>query len=486
MKRREFLAASLGLLSAAPLAGCDDHGASRMPKPSAPVPGPDGKLLLPWQNWSGYQSCLPAARVAPENEDQLAELLRTSKGPIRPVGAGHSFTPLVPTDGTIVSLRNFEGLVSHDADTLTATFGGGTKIGQIGEPLDAVGQALQNMPDIDEQTIAGAISTGTHGTGQELGALHSFVTSLRLVTPRGNVLDCSATQNREIFDAARVSLGSLGIITQVTLQNVPSHRLKRKVWIEPLDALIGKFDQFAGAHHSFEMYFLPFCDWGIAISIDPTDDPVHPRAAEQDNDAVMELKGLRDWTSWLPALRRFLLRQMAENYKPEETVDMGYHIFPSDCAVRFAVDVWYRVFPSERTLRFNEMEYHLPREQLLPTLKVVRERIEKHHPEEFFPVEVRVVKGDDAWLSPFHGHDRSGSIAVHRYYVEDPLPYFADIEPIYQPLGGRPHWGKMNTLDAAVFAERYPRWKEFLAVREALDPDGKMLNPYLKKVFGLG
>ena len=468
MKRRDFLAASLGAAVAVPLAGCDDHGESRMPKPPAAAPGPDGKMRLPWQNWSGYQSCLPIDRVAPKNEDELALLLRNAKGPIRPVGAGHSFTPLVPTEGTIVSLRNFEGLLSHDAATLTATFGAGTKIGQIGEPLDAAGQALQNMPDIDEQTLAGAISTGTHGTGEGLGALHSFVTSLRLATPRGEVLECSPTQNREIFDAARVSLGSLGVITQLTLQNVAAHRLKRTVWMEPLDDLIERFDELAGKHHSFEMYLLPFCDQGIAIAIDPTDEPVRPRGAEQDNDAVMELKGLRDWLSWLPPLRRFLLNQATKDYQPEE-----------------AVDVWFKIFPSDRAVRFNEMEYHLPRELLMPTLRQVRERIEKNHPEEFFPVEVRVVKGDEAWLSPFYGHERSGSIAVHRYHVEDPLPYFADIEPLYQPLGGRPHWGKMHTLDAAVLAERYPRWKDFLAVREALDPDGRMLNPYLKKVFGL-
>lgn len=469
MKRRDFLAAGLGAAASIPLAGCDDHGASKMPKPPAPSAGPDGKMRIPWQNWSGYQSCLPAERIAPENEDQLAELLKNTKGPIRPVGAGHSFTPLVPTDGTILSLRNFEGLIAHDDAALTATFGAGTKIGQIGEPLDAIGQALQNMPDIDEQTIAGAIGTGTHGTGQGLGALHSFVTSLRLVTPAGNVLTCSATENPEIFAAARVSLGSLGVITQVTLQNVKSHRLKRKVWMEPIDDLIAKFDDLAAAHHSFEMYFLPFGSNGIAISIDPTDDPLKPRAAEQDNDAVMELKSLRDYAAWFPGLRRFLLKKATEGYPAEE-----------------AVDVWYKIFPSERAVRFNEMEYHMERDALLPTLKQVRERIEKNHPEEFFPVEVRVVKGDGAWLSPFHGHDRSGSIAVHRYHVEDPLPYFADIEPIYQPLGGRPHWGKMNTLDASVFSQRYPKWKEFLDVRASLDPEGKMLNPYLKKVFGLG
>ncbi len=468
MNRREFLLSSLSLATAGSLVACDDHGASGMPKSPGVTVGPDGKRRIPWQNWSGYQHCLPDARIAPKSLDELVDALKRSGGGIRPVGAGHSFTPLVPTDGTIVSLRNFEGLVRHDAENLTATLGAGTKLGQLGELLDPVGQALPNMPDIDEQSIAGAISTGTHGTGQDLGALHSMLTGLTLVTPAGEVIECSRDRHPEVFDAARVSLGSLGLITEVTLQNVPTHRLKRRVWIEPLDQLLERFDELAESNHSFEMYFIPFCDRAVAITINPTDEPIRPRQAEPDNDAVMRMKQLRDVIGWWPGLRRLLLNKATEDYEPEE-----------------AVDLWYRVFPSERAVRFNEMEYHLPRESLLPTLRKVRETIESAHSEVFFPIEVRTVKGDDAWLSPFHGHARSGSIAVHRYYQEDPLPYFADIEPLYQDIGGRPHWGKLHTLDARTLSTRYPRWKDFLEVRAALDPQGRMLNDHLKKVFGL-
>jgi FAD-linked oxidoreductase len=457
MKRREFLAASLAGLA---LAGCDRS----MPQGPAHVRG----APIRWRNWSGYQSSVPAARVAPESVDELASLLRRATGPVRPVGAGHSFTPLVPTDGTIVSLRNLAGLRSHDARALTAAFGAGTKLGQLGGPLDGIGQAMQNMPDIDEQSLAGAIATATHGTGAKLGALHTFVTRLQLVTPRGEVLECSAARNREVFEAARVSLGSLGVITELTLQNVPSHKLKRRVWLEPLDALIdGRFDELAARHHSFEIYLIPHCDQGVVITIDPTDEPVRPRGGDQDNNAVMEMKQLRDVLSWWPGARRWLMNKSTEGYQPEE-----------------AVDIWYQAFPSSRAVRFNEMEYHLPRERLMATLRQVRETVERRHPEIFFPIEVRVVRGDDAWLSPFQGHATSGSIAVHHYHLEDPLPYFASIEPLFRAAGGRPHWGKMNTLAAADFAALYPRWRDFLEVRAALDPDGKMLNPYLKQVFG--
>jgi FAD/FMN-containing dehydrogenase len=150
------------------------------------------------------------------------------------------------------------------------------------------------------------------------------------------------------------------------------------------------------------------------------------------------------------------------------------------------VDDWHRIFPSSRPVRFNEMEYHLPREALMPTLRKVRETLEGKHPEIFFPIEIRTVKGegDSAWLSPFQGHPVSGSIAVHHWYKEDPLPYFADIEPLYQPLAGRPHWGKMHTLDAAQLSARYPRFKDFQQLRAQLDPEGKMLNPFLKKILG--
>ncbi len=467
MKRRAFLASSLGLAAGALLPGCDDHGAISMPQPPAPVTGADGKRRLPWQNWSGYQHGVPAERVAPGSLDELVELMRKAPAPVRPVGAGHSFSPLVPTDGTLLSLLKFDGLLAHDARALTATFGAGTRLGDVGEPLAAAGQALYNMPDIDQQSLAGAMATATHGTGRTLGALHSYLTALTLVTPRGEVLECSRERNAEVFDAARVSLGALGVVTRVTLRNLPTHSLKRRVWLEPVEALFERFDELAARHHSFEAYLIPHCSQAAVIAIDPTTEPLRPRGAEQDNDAVMDMKRLRDWTAWWPGLRRRLMDAATREFEPEE-----------------AVDVWHRVFPSARAVRFNEMEYHLPREALLPTLRRVREVVEARHPEIFFPIEVRTVKGDDAWLSPFAGHEVSGSIAVHHYHLEDPLPCFAAVEPLYRPLGGRPHWGKMHTLGAADVAALYPRWNDFQRVRRDLDPEGRMLNPHLGQLFG--
>jgi FAD-linked oxidoreductase len=367
----------------------------------------------------------------------------------------------------VVSLRHFEGLHSHDATAMTATLGAGSRLGDVGEPLAAAGQALFNMPDIDGQSLAGAMATATHGTGQKLGALHAYLTGLTLVTPQGEVLECSRERHREVFDAARVSLGALGVVTQVTLRNAPTHVLKRRVWLEPLEALLERFDELAARHHSFEVYLIPHCSQGVGITIDPTTEPARPRGADQDNDAVMDMKRLRDWAAWWPGLRRRLLDAATEGFEPEE-----------------AVDVWHRMFPSNRAVRFNEMEYHLPRETLLPTLRRVREAVEAAHPEVFFPIEVRVVRGDDAWLSPFGGHEASGSIAVHHYHLEDPLPCFATVEPLLRAAGGRPHWGKMHTLAAADLAALYPRWADFQRVRRELDPEGRMLSPYLRQLFG--
>jgi len=469
MKRRQFIttASAVAAASATGLTACGQ--AEQGPAPVLPKIGPDGKRLIPWQNWSGYRHCYPAGRSAPQDEAALAKLLKNAEGTVRPVGAGHSFTELVPTDGEIVSLRHFSGMRGHDAEAMTATFGAGTKISQIGAPLDAVGQALANMPDIDDQTLAGAMATATHGTGESLGALHSYVTGLRLVTPTGEVLDCNREQNADVFDAARVSVGALGVITEYTLQNVPATRMKRTVWMAPREELMEQYDQLAAENHSFEIYVVPHFNQALGVTINPSDEPISPRSGDPDSNAAMELKKLRDLLSWWPAARRRIGDAAVSDYPAQENVDS-----------------WYRIFPSERPVRFNEMEYHMDREQLLPTLRKVLAHVEKHHPEVFLPFEVRVVNGeqDDAWLSPFYRH-ASASIAVHRYYAEDPLPLFNSTEPLLKATGGRPHWGKMNTMSSAEFAARYPRWDEFCRLRAELDPAGRMLNPYLKKVFAV-
>ncbi len=419
---------------------------------------------IPWQNWSGYQKAQPAARLSPKTEDELAGVLKSATMPIRPVGAGHSFTGLVPTDGGILSTRHFNFIEALDGNR--ARVGAGVKLGMLASRLHELGQALPNMPDINQQTLAGALSTGTHGTGAHFGAMHSYVESLRLVTPRGEILDCSRENNPEIFAAAQVSLGSLGVITEYTLSNVAPYKLVRRTSMRPLEEVFDNFHQLAEQHRNFEMYYIPHCDYALVITTDLSDEPVNPRGEDTDNDSVSELRSLRDYTAWWPGLRRKLINAVAAMTEPEEHVDW-----------------WWNIYPSDRAVRFNEMEYHLPREAIVPALRQVRDIVEKRNPQVFFPIEVRVVKDDDAWLSPFYQRP-TASLAVHRYYEDDFSAYFDMVEPIYQPLAGRPHWGKLHNLDAQVLAERYPRWRDFNELRQTLDPKGIMLNAHLRKVFG--
>jgi FAD-linked oxidoreductase len=421
---------------------------------------------IAWRNWSGSQQCLPATRSAPASVGELQELIAASTGTVRPVGAGHSFTALVPTDDTIVSLSRLSGLVSHDAERLQATLWAGSRLGDIGQPLEAAGQALVNMPDIDQQTLAGCLGTATHGTGASIGCMPTFVEWLQLVNARGELIECDANNNADLFNAARVSLGTLGVITQVRLQNVAPYRLRREtVWHE-FDAILDLAEGMANQHRNFEFYYIPFSGMGFTDVHNLTTEPVGSTRKIDSNESVLELKKLRDWLDGMPKLRQLILSGMAKSISDEVTVESSW-----------------KNYASERNVRFNEMEYHLPREHGLTALREVRTALETQHPEVFFPIEVRFVKGDDIWLSPFYQRDTC-SIAVHHYFEEDYKPYFKTIEPILRKYHGRPHWGKLNTLSRGEFRKLYPRWDDFVAVRKEVDPQGRFLNPYLKGLFG--
>ena len=422
---------------------------------------------IKWQNWSGGQQCLPEARLAPATSDELASIIANSPRPIRPVGTGHSFTGLVPTDGTIISLDRLNGVLDVNAETLEATVGAGSKLGDLGPALEAHGQALINMPDVNRQTMAGSISTSTHGTGENFGSLSTFVTGLELVTADGTTRWCDATQNPDLFQAARVSLGSLGILTKIRLQNRTPHKINKRTWVVSFEEMMAEADNFAAANRNFEFYYIPFSGMCFGISHNETDEPIAPRTENDDDEGAMTLKMLGDYLSWSLSLREYFIKSALE--------DLPDDVF---------VDTSWKIYPSERGVRFNEMEYHLPRENALPALREIREHVESNNLDVFFPWEFRYVKSDDIWLSPFQGRE-SCSIAIHRYYEEDYKPLFAEIEPILQKHGGRPHWGKLHTLTAPDFAKLYPHWNDFLDVRQQMDPDGVFLNDHLKGVFGL-
>ena len=434
------------------------------PEPAAPASvNGDGKLL--WRNWSGIQTAYPSARLAPKDETELAQMLKTAPAPIRPVGAGHSFTALASTSGALVSLDAMSGITAWEGDQAVVL--AGTRLGALGPALAAKGRAMANLPDINKQSLAGALATATHGTGAKLQALHGDVTGLRLVTPSGQVIDCDATHRPEIFQAAKVSLGALGVIAQVRLKTVPNRRIRRRVWIEPFGDALAKAEARWAQHRNFEFYAVPFTGLAAGISHDETDDPAEARGADQDTAFLDALKGLRNLLGFSTPLRKAAAHALLAGTKPETAVDEGWKLLSTD-----------------RPVRFNEMEFHLPVEVQLKALEEVVATIEKERPDVFFPIEVRRIATDDAWLSPFQGGPR-GSVAVHTYYKDDFAFLYELIEPIFRRYGGRPHWGKLHSLNGGALQALYPRWDDFLKVRAELDPEMRMLSPYLKGLFGL-
>jgi len=433
--------------------------------PLATLAAESKQRRLPRRNWSGSQECLPTARLAPASVAELQELINSTTGTIRPVGAGHSFSALVPTDGTLISMSRLSGIIAHDPQTLQATIRGGTRLGDIGQPLEHLGQAMRVMPDIDEQALAGSIATGTHGTGATMPAIHDHVTALTLVIANGDLLTCSPEQNPEIFQAAKVSLGTLGVITEVTLQNQAPFNLRRDTHWRDIDDILERADSEAEQYRNYEFYLIPFSGMGFIEALNETDEPVGSTDKLDMNDGAEDLKTARDWLQDWPRVRELVL---------------GSYMRLLDDEV--AIKSSWQNFVHERNIRFNEMEYHLPREHGIQALREIRSTLEKNHPEVFYPIEFRYVKGDDAWLSPFYQRDAC-SIAVHRFFEEDFKPYFATIEPILRKYGGRPHWGKLNTLSKVDFRALYPRWDDFAAVRRDLDPGGRFLNSYLRELF---
>lgn len=431
--------------------------------PAPPARDAEGHLL--WRNWSGIEHAYPAARALPSGEDELATLMRTAQAPLRPVGAGHSFTGLATTEGTLLSLDLMSGLVSHDAERNRALVWAGTRLSSLGPALAEIGQEMPNLPDINKQSLAGGIATGTHGTGLEYKALHGDVTKLRIALPNGEIAECSADREADLFNAARVGLGAFGVITQVELQNAPLQRVLKRTWVSDLEETLEAWPQLQREHRNVEFYAVPFTGYAAIISCDPTDRPVLPRGPDEDTEALMSLKTLRDLFGLAPAVRRAAARMAFADMAPTEWVDEGW-----------------KLLSNERTVRFNEMEYHLPLEAQMPALREVIAAIERHRSDVFFPIEARVIREDDAWLSPFYGR-ASGSIAVHAYYKDDHRFFYDLIEPIFRRHDGRPHWGKLHSLGAGGFAALYPRWNEAAALRREIDPEGRMLNAHLRKVF---
>jgi FAD-linked oxidoreductase len=428
-----------------------------------------------WSNWAGDQSCAPAEVVRPRSREELAEAVGRAAAAGRKVsvaGSGHSFTEAALTDGTLVGIEALSGVIDADPSSGLVKVGAGTVLADLNEALARLNLAMENLGDIDRQAIAGAISTGTHGTGAKLRNISSQVEAIELVLADGSVRELTAADDPELLRAARVGIGALGAISAVTLRCVPAFTLRRVDTPRPTGEVLDSFQERADANDHYEFFTFPYADSALVLERNRTEEPPRPRSrlAAYLNDIVLEnwaLEALsttgKRFPGSIPRLSRLAAR-LASGSRATNRSD--------------------RIFANERRVRFTEMEYGVPREHGPEAARRVIEWVRANSYPVFFPIEMRVTAGDDALLSPSHERD-TAYIAVHQYRGMEWRPYFEAVEEIMNGYGGRPHWGKRHFQTAETLAPRYPAWEEFQAARDTLDSDRTFTNEYAARVLDL-
>ena len=427
-----------------------------------------------WRNWTGDQSCEPAEIVHPRSRDELGEAVARAAAAGRKAsvaGSGHSFTEAALTDGMLIGIQALSGVIDADPSSGLVRVGGGTILADLNEELHRLGLAMENLGDIDRQTIAGAISTGTHGTGARLRNISSQVEAIELVLADGSVRELSAAADRGQLRAARVGVGALGAISAVTLRCVPAFTLRRVDAPRPLGEVLDTFQERADASDHYEFFTFPYADSALVLERNRTDAPPRPRGrtAAYLNDIVLEnwaLEALSATGRALPRSIPALARLAARLASGSSSTDR------SD-----------RIFANERRVRFTEMEYGVPREYGPEAAWRAIEWVRANRFPVFFPIEMRVAAADDAPLSTAYDRD-TAYIAVHQYRGMEWRPYFEAVEEIMSSYGGRPHWGKRHFQTAETLAPRYPAWAEFQAARDSLDPGRTFTNEYAARVLG--
>ncbi|GAA2970471.1 FAD-linked oxidoreductase [Microbacterium terrae] len=429
-----------------------------------------------WRNWGRSASSMPRRVEFPRTSDAVVRAVTAAVREglrVKAVGSGHSFSTIAVAPDVLLDLTDLRGLVSVDVETARVTLLAGTKLHQVPALLAPYGLAMQNLGDIDRQSVSGAISTGTHGTGARFGGLATQVVGAKLVTASGDILVVSADENPEMLPAVALGLGALGILVEVTLQCVPAFVLHAVERPEPLAGVLDAIaDRSTGADH-FEFYWFPHTDRAMTKTNMrlPESAPRHP------------LSPIGKWID--DALVGNGLHQMACSVAKAvpATIPPINRLSVKLWGDREFTDASDRVFATARGVRFREMEYAVPAESVRPAFDAMRALIADRGWRISFPVEVRFAAADDRWLSTAYGRE-TAYIAVHRYWRDDPAEYFEAVEDIMSSYGGRPHWGKMHTQDAATLRTRYPRFDDFTALRDRLDPDRVFSNAYLERVLG--
>lgn len=426
-------------------------------EPAAPEPS--------WRNWSGHLTS-QAPVAYPTTEAELQALLRVSTGSVRVVGGSHSFYPLVPGADQLISLEALGGLRSHDVAALRATYGGGTRLATASAAAWDVGMSFVNQPDIDMQSLGGAISTSTHGTGLSLPSLSGQVTGARLVLADGSVLNVSADENAALLPAVKVGVGSLGVLSEITFQHTAAYKLREDTLVMSIDEALKFIETKRHTDRQIEFWAFPYGNKAIVKRTHITteaDTSVEEEFLDQ-NKALEWAADLSMHAPWLTGL----LQRLVGTFISEDS-----RIAPSN-----------QIFANVRAVAFNEMEYTVPAEKGIECLAEALETMRKSDINVFFPLEFRYTAADDAWLSQFSG--RAGaSISVHQYHRLDYKPLFDSVEPVFWKYQGRPHWGKLHTLTAKELRPLYPEWDRFQKVRAELDPKGRFLTPKMKTLLGV-
>jgi FAD-linked oxidoreductase len=431
------------------------------------------KERLHWKNWAGNQQCTPERIERPATERGLVRIVKQAAAAgqrVKVVGSGHSFTGIALTDGRLIKLDDYGRVLSIDREKQTATVQAGITIARVSQQLDKQGLALENLGDINYQSISGAISTATHGTGRALGGIATQVTALRLITGDGSIVDCSADKEPDIFSAARVGLGALGIISTVTLRCVKAFNLRAVEMPERVDQVLERLDENIETNDHFEFFWVPDTGWALTKRNQRTTAPLATRGLLKEfRDDILVSNFAFEALCRIGRLRPSLIPRVAR-------------ALPQTGRTEY-VDKSYRVFSSPRMVRFYEMEYGIPAEAALEAFNRVRTFLKQSGLVPIFPVEVRFTKGDDIPLSTASGRD-SCYIAVHVFEGMQYQQYFEAVEDIMNDYGGRPHWGKLHFQTAETLAPRYPQWDEFQRIRALLDQEGRFSNPYLDRVLG--
>lgn len=427
-----------------------------------------------WHNWAGDEGCRPAALGRPGSEEELRQALLEAQRKdlrVRAVGAGHSFSDIACSEGMLIAIDRMDRVLDVDRSSGLVRVQAGITIARLSVELARHGLAMENLGDIDVQTIAGAVSTATHGTGARLRNISSQLAGLTLTLADGSTLSCSPQQDPEIFRAAQVGLGALGVISEVTLRCVPSFTLHGVDAPKPLQETLERFEELALGNDHFELFVFPHAEIALTRTNNRTEEDPRPRGrlAAYANDVLLtnHVFGLfcrlgRRMPSRIPQINRLVTRLAGTSRRTDR----------SD-----------RIFASPRLVKFTEMEYSLERADTPEAVRRVLELVRRRGFAVPFPVEVRSVAADDAMLSTAAGRD-SGFVAVHMFEGMEWRPYFEAVEEIMDDLGGRPHWGKRHFQTAATLRPRYPEWDDFQAVRARLDPGGRFANAWTDRVLG--